>query len=242
LSYLRYVPDKTGRFGKRPHYELADLDHECESVFTEFMEDRYGMLVFPIPTDALTKLIERDADDLDLYADLSGEGPDVEGVTDFFPGDKPRVRIASALAEQKGREHRLRTTLTHEYGHVRFHGHLWEEKLSSPHISVGLAKEDIPKCKRDTMLGSSTTDWMEWQAGYACGALLMPASILRGLVLRYFEQRSIYAGHVRAGSHIAPELERGISKKFYVSREAARVRLRKLGYVVDHVVAPSLFD
>lgn len=242
MNFLLYVPDKTGRFGKRPHYELADLDHECESVITEFMEDRYGGLIIPIPTDALTKLIERDAADLDLYADLSAEGAGVDGVTDFFPGEKPRVRIASALAEQEWREHRLRTTLTHEYGHVRFHGHLWEERLSSPHMSVELAKEDIPKCKRETILGGSTSDWMEWQAGYVCGALLMPASLLRDLVIGYFERHGIYGGHVRAGSYFAKELERGVSKRFHVSREAAGVRLRKLGYVIDHAVAPSLFD
>ena len=31
------------------------------------------------------------------------------------------------------------------------------------------------KCKRDNIVGASETDWMEWQAGYVCGAILIPA-------------------------------------------------------------------
>ncbi len=49
----------------------------------------------------------------------------MEGVTDFCPGEKPTVRIAHQLSEEPRRENRLRTTLTHEYGHVKFHAFLW---------------------------------------------------------------------------------------------------------------------
>ncbi len=205
------------------------------------MEKRYGRLVFPIPTDALTKLIERDAGDLDLYADLSGEGPGVEGLTEFFPGELPQVRIASALSEQEWRAHRLRTTLAHEYGHVRFHGHLWQEKLSSPSMSAELANKAVPRCNRNTVLGTSASDWMEWQAGRASGSLLMPTTYLKRLVSRYFDRRGIYANHVRSGSPPATELEKSVCSTFFVSKEAARVRLSKLGYVVDHDPAPTLF-
>ncbi len=87
----------------------------------------YGDIILPIPTDVITKLIERNTQYLDLYADLSKEeGSNVEGVTDFYPGDKPIVRIAKALSEGINRGHRLRTTLTHEYGHVKFHDYLYQ--------------------------------------------------------------------------------------------------------------------
>ena len=122
---MRYVRDTTGRFDQRPHYEMSELDEECEYIITSFMQELHGRLILPISTDDLTKLIERDAADLDLYADLSDEGPDVEGTTYFQPGQKPTVRIASELSESSRSEHRLRTTLTHEYGHVKFHAPLW---------------------------------------------------------------------------------------------------------------------
>jgi hypothetical protein len=32
-------------------------------------------------------------------------------------------------------------------------------------------------CKRDGIINARQSDWTEWQAGYACGALLMPASL-----------------------------------------------------------------
>src|SRR4051812_7822660 len=96
------------------------------------MQERSGGIVLPIPTDALTKLIERDAADLDLYADLSSAGSagsDVEGVTTFIRGEKPRVHIAAELSEQERLVHRLRTTLTHEYGHVWLHNPLWQPRV-----------------------------------------------------------------------------------------------------------------
>src|SRR2546426_560360 len=110
------VPDKTGRFSERPHYDARELDEECERIVSDFMRKKYGKVVYPIPTDGLTLLIERDAADLDLGADLSAEGSEVHGVTEFFPGTKPSVRIARELSDNHS-ENRLRTTLTHEYGH-----------------------------------------------------------------------------------------------------------------------------
>src|SRR6185436_17780598 len=95
---VRYVPDKTGRFRLRPHYDPTELDHECEDIISSFMCEVCGEFSLPIPTDVLTKLIERDSQDLDLYADLSEEGNDVEGVTDFRPGSKPIVRISASLS------------------------------------------------------------------------------------------------------------------------------------------------
>ena len=63
---MRYVRDTTGRFPERPHYEPGELDGECEAVIVSFMRERCGQVVYPAPTDVLTRLIERDAEDLDL--------------------------------------------------------------------------------------------------------------------------------------------------------------------------------
>lgn len=106
---MRWVPDPTGRFPKRPYYEEGELDRLCEQTISDFLLDRHGKVLLPIPTDDLTVLIERDAEDLDLYADLSGEGGEAQGVTHFFPGEKPRVKIAREISEQEHRENRLRT-------------------------------------------------------------------------------------------------------------------------------------
>ena len=110
----KYVRDRTGRFSQRPHYEPEELDRTCESLINTFLEGSYGTARFPVSTDDLTRLVERDTEYLDLYADLSGYGADMEGLTQFRLGDKPAVRISAALAEDERRENRRRTTLTHE--------------------------------------------------------------------------------------------------------------------------------
>jgi hypothetical protein len=171
---VMYVRDTTGRFQQRPHYKPEELDRECETIITGFLKNLYGKVEYPILTDDLTKLIERDAKDLDLYADLSHYGPDVEGVTEFQQNQKPSVSISIDLTEDTRRENRLRTTLTHEYGHVRFHAYLWDIEPPSPDLLRRLPNGNKIICKRDTMIDAKQTDWMEWQAGYICGAILMP--------------------------------------------------------------------
>lgn len=128
---MKWVIDRTGRFARRPHYLPEELDSECEHAILAFLNKRYGKVEFPIKTDDLTVFIEEQAD-LDNYADLSGEGEGVEGVTEFVPGKRPVVRIADAL-NAAHLENRLRTTLTHEYGHVHFHRFMFEDG----HIATG---------------------------------------------------------------------------------------------------------
>jgi hypothetical protein len=227
---MRYVRDQTGRFGERPHYEAKELDAMFERIVVEFLKGKNGKVEFPITTDDLTVLIERDTQDLDLYADLSAYGQAVEGVTEFVPGRKPRVRISAALGTSETRENRLRTTLSHEYGHVHLHGYLFAFSSSGPGLFDAKARPDAIVCKRDTMLSAPRTDWLEWQAGYACGAILMPASQTRSTVAAYHRLANIY-GPVPATSEHGQALIDAVVKAFQVSRDAARVRLTVLGFL-----------
>ena len=125
---MKWVVDTSGRFDWRPYYEKEELDVECERIISTYLENKSGKVRYPIPTDDLAVIVEQDSSDLDLYADLSREGDDVEGLTDFFPHKKPVVRISRHLADP-GQEKRLRTTLAHEFGHIRFHKFLWDTSL-----------------------------------------------------------------------------------------------------------------
>ncbi len=239
---MRYVRDTTHRFHQRPHYEMGELDEACEHIITSFMQEQHGRLILPIPTDDLTKLIERDAADLDLYANLTDEGADVEGITYFPPGQKPTVRIANRLSSDSQPEHRLRTTLTHEYGHVKFHGPLWQRKeASSLNLFSDVSPVSVQKCQRAKIMHAAVSDWMEWQAGYICGAILMPARPLLRLVQAYFEQYNLYAP-LYVATQAASELRNRVATQFAVSQDAARVRLTKMGYISDNEVGPTLFS
>ena len=105
---VRYIRDTTGRFPERPYYEQEDLDQECESIIVSFLRSIHHEVRFPIETEDLKKLIERDADDLDCYADLSEYGMDVTPI-----GKPPplAVRLAEALPFRRAQGIEERRTL-----------------------------------------------------------------------------------------------------------------------------------
>jgi len=234
---VRWVKDTSCRFYQRPHYTLDELDQMCEQMVTSSLRDRHGQVSFPITTDDLQVMIEQHVDDLDMYADLSGEGGDVEGATLFYRGKRPRVRISSALSSNPSSENRLRTTLTHEYGHVRLHTMMFE--IDTKPASLFPSEEEKPqvnRCHRDKILNASQYDWMEWQAGYACGALLMPISALMEAVNEFKRGFKMLGPAIQVDSPEAEELFIRVSQRFQASREAARVRLLKRQIVLDGVV------
>lgn len=236
---MKWVSDRTGRFHQRPHYEPEELNAECEMLVREFLVARYGQITYPISTDDLTVLIESHVSDLDLYADLSDEEGEVEGVTDFVRGRKPRVRISKRLTTDPRMENRLRTTLTHELGHVRFHTFMFE--VERPPSLFTVSDGDRNKCKRDSIIGARQTDWMEWQAGFACGAILMPVTELTSLLSSEVNLQSPSLARLSVNSPEASRLIETVTRKFQVSRDAARVRLLQRGVLSDSQAAGYLF-
>jgi hypothetical protein len=228
---MKWVQDRTGRFAKRPHYLPEELDEECERIILEFLKLKHGKVEFPVRTDDLTVLIEQKAD-LDSYADLSGEGRDVEGVTEFKPGRRPVVRIANALSVPH-MENRLRTTLTHEWGHVHFHQFMFDVE-SRPRSLFGDDDQlQTNRCKRDNIVGAAESDWMEWQAGYVCGAILMPAGPLIDAVQAFRAENALLMSNLALESDAGQRLIGAVASRFQTSRDAARVRLLKKRILVD---------
>ncbi len=238
---MKWVKDRTGRFRERPHYEPEELDETCEEIISDFLRRHHGGVHFPVATDDLARLIEEFAEDLDSYADLTDEGPEVEGVTEFLPGGRPRVRISKEISGRPGFENRLRTTLTHEFGHVRFHDFMFQIRASDSLFST-MAIQASTKCNRLSIMGASQQDWMEWQAGYVCGAILMPRRPLQDAVRGYRTIGDVGSAVLSVGSTEGEALIREVAERFAVSREAARVRLLKLNLIAEagHV-GPGLF-
>jgi len=229
---MKWVKDKSGRFSQRPHYLPGEIDDECERVVREFLTKRYGEVAFPIKTDDLTVLIEQKAD-LDSYADLSGEPGEVEGVTEFTPRKRPVVRISGALSAAN-MQNRLRTTLTHEFGHVHFHQFMFDDMENQPpSLFPAQTQVHTNKCHCDNMIGASERDWMEWQAGYACGAILMPASALLASAKFFREEKKIPYANLAVSSEHGQQLITLVTSTFQTSRDAARVRLLKHGILAD---------
>jgi hypothetical protein len=238
MIQMKWIKDTTGRFSHRPHYLPDELDLECERIVASFLQNRYGRVEFPISTSDLTILVENETADLDMYADLSEETGEVEGVTEFVPGQKPRVKISRVLSQAYNMENRLRTTLTHEYGHVRFHGFMYAIQSSTQ--SLFPVNEVVSnKCKRENIVGARRSDWMEWQAAYASGAFLMPITQLRQAVKAFRAENAASSGLITTDSPQGLRLTAKIATEFRVSRDAARVRLLQREFLVPEGVKVS---
>jgi hypothetical protein len=230
---MKWVRDISGRLPERPHYDPAELDQECEGFVAAFLRRKYGAVAYPLETNDLTVLLEQVVDDLDLYADLSGEGLDVEGLTEFRKGSRPSVRIEQRLSETASKRHRLRMTLAHELGHVRLHAFLWSaHDQAGPKVVAGV------RCLRSRMLRARPADWLEWQAGYAGSAFLMPASALDRVAREHLTQLT-RPGPLFHATVAGKTLVRRVQRAFDVSAEAARLRLLQRGHLTRQAPRPA---
>lgn len=203
------------------------MEGECESCAADLLLSLHGEIAYPLSTDDLTILIERFAE-LNLYADLSEYGDDVQGLTKFEPGKKPIVAIDKRLAEDDRRVNRLRTTLAHEFGHVRFHNILFQRDAGGLPLFGSMAVFE-QTCKPLGLTNAPKSDWMEWQAGYVCTALLAPAR----WVARLFEELGLGPVALELASPQAALAIERMAATFGISKEAARVRLSVLGRLAD---------
>lgn len=232
---MKWYRDTTGRFAHRPHFEPQELEEETWRAATSFHREKYGRSFrAPWSTEDLGCLIEQRAESLDLYADLrSREGPDVEGLTWFRRGHRPKVEIDAALTQDPRRENRLRMTLAHEFTHVLLHGPLWEmhwDAAAGPSLFVGL--EDNLELRSVTYRGRARSgiDWMEWQASYGAGALLAPARLVRICAKDAAEFHGVKLPTFDDADAL-DDLVEAVARGFTISREAALVRLKSLRLV-----------
>src|ERR1051326_6344398 len=95
---MQWVKDRTGRFPERPHYDPAELDAECERIVEGFLKNRHGDIQYPISTDDLILMLEKETESVDQYVDF--EEKDVWGETIFppSPGVRPKVKISKSLS------------------------------------------------------------------------------------------------------------------------------------------------
>jgi IrrE N-terminal-like domain len=208
---MRWLRDASGRFPHRPHYETSELESVCADLLLELHQVRSRAERYPITTDDLSVLIEQRAADLDLYAELP---PDIDAVTDFNKSARPRVRVAARLSAHARSANRLRTTLAHELAHVVLHNFIWWFDPGVPFDPAALS----PRCA----LLTRSSDWMEWQANYCAGALLVPSDAVSNAAAPVWERSSQARGLIRS-----------VQTRFEVSAQLASIRLRQLGLLTD---------
>ena len=248
---MSFYMDEKGRGIERKYYHFSELDNYAENVIKTYSVTDNSHVLYPLSTDFLTILIEKYVDDLDLYYNMHEKYPDevVEGVTIFRPCSKPSVLISEQL---QNNENRLRTTLSHELGHVILHNPLWQTKFRNEQLNLSQDYCVEQVCKRENITSNISNtneanyknyDWMEWQANYFGCALLMPKSEVINTIHNFIKNKGILTG-IYESSSLASELISIVAKKFQVSFQAAMIRLKVLNTFVPEVeqnIQPSLF-
>jgi Zn-dependent peptidase ImmA (M78 family) len=217
----RFIPDVVGGLPWRPYKSEDEIDTECECLLRQFLAlPLLTPTPLPITTDLLTVMIEEHAQQLDLYADLR---ENIEGLTTISSTTRPTVRINRQLSANPARVNRLRSTLAHELYHVVFHAPYYQEQCKQGDLFTNSAPQIT--CSRDTILRPKKVDWREWQAAYGAGALLMPRTALRKMILAHSDAFGLPP--YTEASQGAEAIITLIATNFAVSREAAAVRLRQ---------------
>jgi Zn-dependent peptidase ImmA (M78 family) len=229
---LRYTKDTTGRFDQRPHFDPEEIENLCQKAFSDYIGETIGSVQYPITTDILTKFIESLTEDYDSFANMAEHGlaDGVEGFTQYTLNSKPSVYINKRLSDHHYLEPRLRTTLSHEAGHVILHGPLFRQDSQCRLLR---STEEWEKPSPTTIAQRAVSrDWMEWQANYAMGALLMPRDAVKELTV-WYEQRYGFEPPFDLRIGHAQDLIKFTKKKFFVSDDAATIRLKHLFYLIE---------
>lgn len=166
---------------------------------------------------------------LDQHAELK---KDILGLTEFRSGKVPAIRINKDLTGSAmdadwcppGIQGRWRATVAHEAAHVVLHRMLFEfDDSETALFDVSDTGHSLLRClKRDVAYRSRTTDWREVQANRGMAALLMPTTTF---------VRAARKEYVDLNPTTVDAATRRLATQFAVSREAAAIRLRTLGFV-----------
>jgi len=194
-----------------------------------------------------------------FYEDIYHEDPErpIFGATAFqngtlkvFDKDEQGVKIVNIPANsvvidnyvmQEGKEGLATFTGLHEAGHLLMH---WE-------VYGGAAEpgDRVICCYRESIESfyvkatkRTTLEWREYQADYFAAAIAMPNATFKPFVHKFLREHGVRKGAIILGRDedldilaevILPE---GIGSVYGVSKRAASVKLRKLGFVL-----PSTF-
>jgi Zn-dependent peptidase ImmA (M78 family) len=118
-------------------------------------------------------------------------------------------------------------TIAHELGHVIFHNILFQLEQGFE-LFLNMQKTAPTYCKRSTIVRGG--DWMEWQASYAAGAILIPIKTLRKVVEESRQELQM-SGALPYDDPRSNSLSAIVCEAFDVSGEAAKVRLLQTGHI-----------
>jgi hypothetical protein len=138
-----------------------------------------------------------------LTAQNAPFGPDIMGLADLLDPARPAIFISTHVMD--GPEHRYRSTLAHEIGHVLLHSHLYldeEFKVALARYRSGDVRDRTITCfHRDVQEATGPRynpgdpfAHLELQANVCMAALLTPRSLVKKCVVNWTSNRPLRGG------------------------------------------------
>ncbi|MDR1663824.1 MAG: ImmA/IrrE family metallo-endopeptidase [Clostridiales bacterium] len=144
----------------------------------------------------------------------------------------------------------IRFSALHEAGHLMLHWRVFVDEYGEPYTRTNDTASVIAACRRDNIENSirgkkqrTAADWREHQADYFAAAVAMPTCTFRPFVNKILRKNGYYKGQIQLGcdsyldilaDDLIPEF---ISETYGVSKRAARIKLRKAGFVTGGSVS-----
>jgi len=156
------------------------------------------------------------------------------------------VVIDNAIMEP-GKEGLALFSGLHEGGHITMHWDVYSRILDEA-AETGETMSPLVYCRRENIERSiksysrkirSAVDWREHQADYFAAAIAMPNATFKPFIHSLLRENGYFKGSITVGrdsdldilaDDILPD---AISEVYGVSRRAARIKLRKAGFVIN---------
>jgi Zn-dependent peptidase ImmA (M78 family) len=177
-------------------------------------------------------------DCMGIAAEYSPLPADVMGCATFYPEGLAMVEIhenLSATGDDLTLDRRRRATIAHELGHGLAHTHLYVQRFAfdreQADYDPSLLQRAHIACRTSDIrevgnkpAGGSSYSWIEWQANYLMGALIVPRrALLRHLEVWTGPQNGVCSPRLPASARA--EAQESVAETFHVSRQLAGIRL-----------------
>lgn len=130
----------------------------------------------------------------------------------------------------------------HESGHLSFHLNVFVDQWGNPYTKNG-DYATIICCQRNNIENTNfsakrtLSDWQEHQADYYSAAIIMPNRTFRPMVNKFLIDHGVHRGSIKLGRSYELDilandlLPQYIQDIYGVSKRAAKIKLRKSGFV-----------
>ena len=185
----------------------------------------------------LGMMVFNDTDRLPVYDPIAHEAKYVSESADTVVIDK-------TLLDDEKHIHRYRFTMAHEAaGHAVLHKSYYRRNYNPDQLSL-FDSPDEPwvQCRKDMAeipirKTKTDIDWMELQANTLGSIVLMPSASVKKLMAPY--EAKLNKSTEAQCTVLHNEMIEKVSEVFNVSRQAALIRLKKLGFVDKNVDDPG---